>query len=339
MARVYVGTYRKYNEGSLAGGWLDLADYAKYGDFLKACRDLHKSERDPEFMIQDTEGFPDGLDCMEWLGESDFNDVKLAMKEESQEEQGKPSINIIDYSDKAFAVVGDTKAVKEELKKMGGRFNSKLSCGCGWIFSNKMREEVETFISSGVVTGKVIAERKRTSGEGTQFVDWLNEFLSIADGFDREYYKKHAVGAIKLADGYYIIEKPSIENRFCFHDEGENYEFYKHLMADKENRLAAYFKSENLATFDNKIERITKGDYGDKRVWRNKCYNNGRIELCFYSSWGNPDGGYTLCTDEEKQLILKGLQFGRELFERRLDAYLKRYGTSKLHTWTYWADA
>ena len=339
MARVYVGTYRKYNEGSIAGGWLDLADYAKYGDFLKACRDLHKSERDPEFMIQDSEGFPDGLDCMEWLGESDFNDVKLAMKEESQEEQGKPSINIIDYSEKAFAVVGDTKSVKEELKKMGGRFNSKLSCGCGWIFSNKMREDVERFISSGEVAERARAERK-TLADGSQFVTWLEEFISTCSDYDKAYYKKEFVGAIKLRGKYYLIDKPSIDNRFCFHDEGPNYEFYKHLMEDKEKRLAEYFKSENLATFDNKIERITKGDYGDKRVWINtKCYNDSKAELCFHSTCGDPDGGYELCTDEEKGLISNGLRYGRELFEKRLDAYLKRYGVSKLHTWTYWADA
>jgi antirestriction protein len=65
MASVYVGTYGKYNSGSIEGGWLDLADYETYDEFLKACRNLHKNERDPEFMIQDSEGFPDGLDCME----------------------------------------------------------------------------------------------------------------------------------------------------------------------------------------------------------------------------------------------------------------------------------
>ena len=337
MASVYVGTYKKYNNGNLAGGWLNLANYNTYGDFLKACRQLHKGERDPEFMIQDTEDFPDGLSCMEWLNEQDFNDVKLAMKEEEQEGQGKPAINIIDYSDKAFAVVGDTKSVKDDLKKMGGRFNSKLSCGCGWIFSNKMRGEVERFISSGEVTERVNAEGK-TASKGSQFVEWLNEFAGQADN---DYYVKRSVGAIKLQGAYYLIDKPSIENCFCFHDEGPNYEFYKHLMEDKDKRLAEYFKSENLAEFDRHIERITKGDkYNqDKRVWWCKSYDGKRIELCFYSSWGSPDGEWTLCTDEEKALILKGLRFGRELFEKRLDAYLKRYGTSKIHTWTYWADA
>lgn len=329
MAKVYVGTYKKYNNGSIAGGWLDLADYASYGDFLAACRKLHKNERDPEFMIQDTEDFPDGLSCMEWLSEQDFNDVKSAMQEDE-----KTSLTIVDYSDKAFAVIGDTKSVKDDLKKLGGRFNGKLSCGAGWIFSNKMREAVEKFISSGNVTERA----SKPNSDGSQFVTWLKEFTDTLSVPDKKYYLKEFAGAVKLNDRYYLIEKPSIENKFCFHDEGPQYDFYKHLMEDKETRLAEYFKSENLAHFDNKIERITKGDFGDTRVWWNACYKNNRIDLCFYSSFGHPDG-YTECTDDEKAIILKGLKFGRELFEKRLDAYLKRYGTSKLHTWTYWADA
>lgn len=56
--RIYVGTYAKYNAGSIAGKWLDLEDYANKDEFLEACRDLHKDEADPEFMFQDFEGFP-----------------------------------------------------------------------------------------------------------------------------------------------------------------------------------------------------------------------------------------------------------------------------------------
>jgi hypothetical protein len=231
--------------------------------------------------------------------------------------------------------------VKDQLKQMGGRFNSKLSCGCGWIFSNKVREDVERFISSGEVAERARAERN-TPAEGAQFVTWLEEFLATCDGWNKDYYKKGCVGAIKLRGKYYLIDKPSINNRFCFHDEGPNYEFYKHLMEDKEKRLAEYFKSENLAQFDRHIERITDGEgYSkDKRIWINTtCYDSAKAELCFYSSYGDPDRGYELCTEEEKGLILKGLRYGRELFAKRLDAYLKRYGVSKLHTWTYWADA
>lgn len=57
-ARVYVGTYGKYNSGSIAGKWLDLEDYSDKEAFYQACAALHSDEEDPEFMFQDWEGIP-----------------------------------------------------------------------------------------------------------------------------------------------------------------------------------------------------------------------------------------------------------------------------------------
>ena len=54
--RVYVGTYAKYNNGSIAGKWLDLADYTDNEEFYEACKELHSDESDPEFMFQAWEG-------------------------------------------------------------------------------------------------------------------------------------------------------------------------------------------------------------------------------------------------------------------------------------------
>ena len=70
--RVYVGTYAKYNSSSIAGKWLDLADYSDNEEFYKACKELHSDEIDPEFMLQDWEGIPtqfvseSGLDAAYW---------------------------------------------------------------------------------------------------------------------------------------------------------------------------------------------------------------------------------------------------------------------------------
>lgn len=66
-ARVYVGTYSKYNNGSIKGGWLDLSDYVDKDDFLEACKELHEDEEDPEFMFQDYE-VPDYLE--DYISES-----------------------------------------------------------------------------------------------------------------------------------------------------------------------------------------------------------------------------------------------------------------------------
>ena len=56
--RIYVGTYAKYNDGNLAGKWIDLSKY-EYEEFVDACRKLHKDEKDPEFMVQDYENYPE----------------------------------------------------------------------------------------------------------------------------------------------------------------------------------------------------------------------------------------------------------------------------------------
>ena len=53
-AKIYVGTYHKYNCGSIAGAWIDL-DNLDEDEFLEKCRELHKDEKDPEFMFQDFE--------------------------------------------------------------------------------------------------------------------------------------------------------------------------------------------------------------------------------------------------------------------------------------------
>lgn len=55
---VYVGTYRKYNNGSIFGAWVNLSGFDNFADFIKLCNALHADEKDPELMFQDFEGFP-----------------------------------------------------------------------------------------------------------------------------------------------------------------------------------------------------------------------------------------------------------------------------------------
>lgn len=55
-------------------------------------------------------------------------------------------IQKVPYSEKSFALIGDTKSVKEKLKELGGRFNARLNCGPGWIFPLTQEEKVEAFL-------------------------------------------------------------------------------------------------------------------------------------------------------------------------------------------------
>lgn len=58
----------------------------------------------------------------------------------------KNDIEILDYSDKAIAVIGNTKPIKEHLKNLGGKFNPFLKCGPGWIFPKTKRAAIKNII-------------------------------------------------------------------------------------------------------------------------------------------------------------------------------------------------
>lgn len=57
-------------------------------------------------------------------------------------------VQIIDYSEKSFAVIGETKPIKDQLKELGGKFNFRLSCGAGWIFPKTKLEEVQNLFTN-----------------------------------------------------------------------------------------------------------------------------------------------------------------------------------------------
>lgn len=62
-------------------------------------------------------------------------------------EDNNLNLELVQYSEKALAIFGDTKVVKDSLKALGGKFNPALTHNgekkCGWIFSNAKRKELE----------------------------------------------------------------------------------------------------------------------------------------------------------------------------------------------------
>lgn len=96
---VFVGTYHKYNNGSLKGAWLDLEQFSDYDEFIEVCKVLHNDEDDPEFMFQDFQGFPRA-----WYDES-------SLREDFD--------NIIEYAQ----LDDDDKQIVEEFAEWSGEYN------------------------------------------------------------------------------------------------------------------------------------------------------------------------------------------------------------------------
>lgn len=81
---IYVGTYHKYNCGSIFGKWFDLTEFQSCEDFYAACQALHANEWDAEFMFQDWEGIPSQFvsECaIDW----NFVDAYRRAEEEGRE--------------------------------------------------------------------------------------------------------------------------------------------------------------------------------------------------------------------------------------------------------------
>lgn len=86
--------------------------------------------------------------------------VKPEKVEEAKEVEAVTveGLEIVDYSEKAIAVFGDTKAIKEQLKELGGRFNPSLNYNgekrAGWIFSKKQADKVRELLAPSTEESK-----------------------------------------------------------------------------------------------------------------------------------------------------------------------------------------
>lgn len=302
--KLYVGTYAKYNEGSLGGAWLDLDKYANADEFEAACRKLHSDERDPEFMFQDVETDP-GCDWQEGLySESSIPREYWSLKAEFSAKDGA----------KRAAKPSPEKAEQEKLMV------------------------------------KYMSYRRRTrEADEKQFLEWAK-------------YYRGRYHFVELTDGVVVcIGKPAIETRFCC---GENdcgqggdgpgtMAFANKVLESK--RTESGFKAANLDPFDREMVHLV-----GRKAWRfARSGGKGAETWCgdfvpcvmtgayvdgakYLGNAANPAGTekvVRILNDDDMRRLRRGYMVVRTAFKKRLNAYWKRFGASKIKTWTYWTEA
>jgi len=75
-------------------------------------------------------------------------------------------LNLEYYSNNSIAVFGDTKPWKENLKSLGGRWNSNLNGRGGWIFP-RIKEQELTQLASQVASGSIQPTIQTTTYQGS----------------------------------------------------------------------------------------------------------------------------------------------------------------------------
>jgi hypothetical protein len=78
------------------------------------------------------------------------------------------NISVEEYSERSIVVRGDTRPYKEDLKKLGGKYNSRLSGEPGWIFPKSKQNDIVKFIKGGK---RLVTEEEANEGEA-RTLEW-----------------------------------------------------------------------------------------------------------------------------------------------------------------------
>lgn len=158
---------------------------------------------------------------------------------------------------------------------------------------------------------------------------------------------------VPICGGKYMIEltKPSIETDFYFGEsdcgQGPSYSENRKIMNKVELTLREYFLNKNLSGINKTISDLKDIIKGKSNItvkhfihYYNSPENTPIHGITFYNPWyGCGVSGETYDLDiKDVKNILKAYELQKERFVTRLEAYLKKYGTTKLGIHSYWID-
>ena len=252
-----------------------------------------------------------------------------------------------------------SEAVRSALKDLKFRWHGVKKVWYGYSDEETVKKAIDG--------GKIAPEAKKAQAKLDK--SFLREQFSKA--WDSEKMIDYCVNKVAtiavLPNGDVItIDKQSIETRFCFGESG--YDFDEAVEAAAVARKSQeYFKRENMASFESKINTlkdILNGNINYKLTITDAAYT-GQKEDCklrgisferltdIIDACGGCVNVYDLpgmeltvngrhcrvATPKEIEILIDAYTETAKAHEKKVDAYLKRYGTSKVHAWTYWRDA
>lgn len=226
----------------------------------------------------------------------------------------------------------------------------------GVWFGRKTPEEVEKAIQgaksgqeseeSSTVDNSTKDEKNAREARKKEYIDIIMKDLWERHPSMRKHYEKKLFDVCILSDGSMLeIDKSDIETRFCFgygqngystaEDRREANRMEEYAMTNQD-----YFINENLKGIDKQIKHFEEEH--DFRIVPHyyKQRDNRLKEIVTYKpfGFGAEYADAPKVSKEDITLYVQALKAERENFVKRLNAYLKRYGLSKLHTWTYLSD-
>lgn len=192
------------------------------------------------------------------------------------------------------------------------------------------------------------------------------------------YYKNSVSDVLKIDDKFILFDKPSIKTHFCFGHGQNGLSTQEETdracdMAHHARTNEKYFLNENLEDINKKIAVIeayinspdNMAEYLEKNYkdifyytsHRYSCkkpylmYQNYKIdEQVYYSFMDDYEKNDYLEIEQHKQYFIREIAINemqeilniliseKQKFEKRLQTYLKRYGLTKIQSWSYLVD-
>ena len=97
-----------------------------------------------------------------------------------------PNLSLVEYSAKSVAVIGDTKPHKDTLKELGGKWNSRLKCGPGWIYpKTKIEDITKKMKGTGSSSPKLVKQKPSSPPIMNQWDVNLRKTMQKAETTDK----------------------------------------------------------------------------------------------------------------------------------------------------------
>lgn len=217
---------------------------------------------------------------------------------------------------------------------------------------------------------------EQTAAERRELLERYREVLGRdcwpCDEHMTDYCTKNAAEIAQLPNGFLIaVEKQRIKTRFCF---GYSDSAYNTDDFDRANDMAhhartseEYFITENMKAFRRQVENMNSDEYVMVLVtpYSGQPENSPLKSVRLLRRWDFRElAGITgttteyddlngttipLCecgrvfpayipTDEDKTIICETYRRAMDSHEKKIRQYLKRYGLTKVETWSYWRD-
>lgn len=254
-----------------------------------------------------------------------------------------------------------SEAVRTALKELKFKWHRVKKVWYGYA-----DEEAIKTLLSGTPADQI--ERVNSNSNRATPEEVRAEYAKIWDEKMTDYCTKKVAICVKLPGGELIpIEKQSIKKDFCFGESGYDYEdalrsaaaartnqeyfieknmeYFGEMLQDIENHIhlvGNYLMTISNSRYSNdnskihyiRFEKITKilDDLGGSA-------NIEELKLGQTISEIGSGRAYRIITDEEAKIILDAYKQAAAVHRKKVDSYLKRYGLSKVNSWTYWRDA